>query len=123
VTIPLADDVVVHRVGGASVLMLRLSAADLTAVPPGLSVLLGGTPQEAADTMRIAINTRKWQRLASQVGTATVASVRAAGFDVIFAPTGKLPTHGRIVHVNGPAGFTDANLAVLAGVFSLTTGC
>ena len=122
-TIPLEDDVVVHRVGGASVTMLRLSAADLTAVPPGLSVLLGGTPQEAADTMRVAINTRKWQRLASQVGTTTVGAIRAAGFDVIFAPTTKLPTHGRIVHVSGPAGFTDANLPVLSVVFSLTTGC
>lgn len=122
-TIPLADDVVVHRVGGADVPMLRLSAADLTAVPPGSSVLLGGTPQEAADEMRTAINTAKWRRLASQVGTATVGAIRSAGFEVISAPTGKLPTHGRIVHVNGPAGFTDANLAVLAGVFSLTTGC
>ncbi len=120
---PLADDVVVHRVGGSDVANLRLSAADLTAVPPGLSVLLGGTPQEAADTMRVAINTRKWRRLASQVGTTTVGAIRAAGFDVIFAPTHKLPTHGRIVHVSGPAEFTDANLATLSAVFTLTTGC
>lgn len=73
--------------------------------------------------MRTAINTAKWRRLASQVGTATVGAIRAAGFDVIAAPTVKLPTHGRIVHVDGPAGFTDANLALLSVVFVLTTGC
>lgn len=102
---------------------LRLTAADLTAVPPGLSVLLGGTPQEAANQMRAVFGTRKWMRLASRVGTASVGAIRAAGFDVIPVPTPNLPTHGRIVHPNGAAGFTDANLTVLTGVFFLTTGC
>lgn len=122
-TIPLADDVVVHRVGGASVPTLRLKPGEVLLAPPGLSVLLGGTPQEAADTMRTVFGSRKWMRLASEVGTATVAAIRAVGFDVIVTPTPNLPTHGRVVHPAGAAGFTDANLALLAGVFLLTTGC
>ncbi len=119
----LADDVIVHRVGGAGLANLRLSPADLTAVPPGLSVLLGGTAQDAAAQMRAVFGTRKWQRLASQVGTTTLAAIRAAGFDVTPVATSNLLNHGRIVHPAGAAGFTDANLAVLAVVFFLTTGC
>jgi hypothetical protein len=124
VTIPLADDVVVHRVGGATVASLQPTVVDLAAIPPGLSVLLGGTPHEAADEMRRAYpNSRKWQRLAGTVASTTAGQIRAAGFDVIPVPTGNLPSHGRIVHPDGVAGFTDANLARLATVFVLTTGC
>ena len=47
----IADDVVVHRIGGGSIANLRLSPPDLQETPPGISVLLGGTPQEAAAQM------------------------------------------------------------------------
>jgi hypothetical protein len=33
-----------------------------------------------------------------------------------------LPNHHRIIHPDGVAGFNDANLADLAGVFEDTTG-
>lgn len=122
-TILLSDDAVVHRVGGAAVMTLRLRPTDAQAVPPGLSVLAGGTPEDAADQMRTAFPGRKWRALAGVVGTATAAAVRAAGFDVIAASTSNLPNHARIVHPDGVAGFTDANLARLAAAFTLTTGC
>lgn len=122
--ITLPDDAVVHRVGGASVPDLRLGPLDAAAIPPGISVLTGGTPQEAADQMRAAFNnSRKWRAKARTVGSATAADIRAAGFDVIENPTAKLPNHARIIHPAGAAGFDDANLARLAGVFRPTTGC
>jgi hypothetical protein len=117
------DDTVIHRVGGATVAGLQLSRLDRLADPPGLSVLAGGTPQAAADQMRAAIPSRKGRALASTVGTATVAAIRAAGFDVIANPTAKLPNHARVIHPAGLEGFTDEFLARLAAVFQTTTGC
>jgi hypothetical protein len=122
-TIPLADDAVVHRIGGAAVANLRLGPLDATAAPPGLSVLVGGTPHQAAARMWAAVPSRKWLALAGTVGTTAAAAIRAAGFDVIEWPTPKLPNHARITHPDGTAGFTDANLAVLAAAFHTTTGC
>ncbi len=121
-TIPLADDEVVHRVGGAEVPLLRLNSADRTAVPPGLSVLIGDEPAEAAGQMRSAFPGRRWRVLGNTVATATAGEIRAAGFDVIRAATAKLPNHGRITHPDGEAGFTDENLARLADVFSISSG-
>ncbi len=117
------DGEVVHRVGGGSAASLCLSPLDRSQSPPGLSVDIGGTPQEAADGMRRAFpNSRKWHSLAGTVGAATVASIRAAGFDVISVPTDRFPNHGRVVHPDGIAGFTDANLTMLAAAFTDTTG-
>lgn len=119
-----ADDAVVHRIGGAAVDNLRLKPAEHGLTPPGISVLLGGTPQETAAQMRRVLpGSRKWARQAGTVATATAAAIRAAGFDVIPAPSGALPNHARLVHPDGAAGFTDANLAQLAGVFGTTMGC
>jgi hypothetical protein len=124
VTIPLADDVVVHRVGGGGVGNLRLTSTDRAQTPPGLSVLLGGTPQEAADAMRLAYpGSRKWRALAGVVGSAGAGAIRAAGFDVIPVPTDNFPNHARITHPGGPGGFTDAHLAHLSAAFADTTGC
>jgi hypothetical protein len=39
-----APDTLVHRVGGGSVDNLRLSLIEEALTPPGISVLLGGTP-------------------------------------------------------------------------------
>ncbi len=118
----LADDVVVHRVGGASLPSLRLNARDAAVQPPGLSVFLGGTPAEASAQMRAVYNTRKWRALAGTVGSATAAAVRAAGFDVIADPTTAFPNHARIVHPDAAAGFTDNHLAALSAVFLTSTG-
>jgi hypothetical protein len=123
VTIPLPDAAVVHRVGGAAG-NLRLSAADLTCNPPGLSVLVGGTPQDAAaDMRRVFRHSRKWRATAGTVGSASVAAIRAAGFEVIPDPTPRFSNHARIVHPDGEAGFTAANVARLALAFTDVTGC
>jgi hypothetical protein len=92
--------------------------------PPGLSLLLGGTPAEAADQMRQAFpDPDKFARihaLAGVVGSATVAALRAAGFEVITDPSAKFPNHARLTHPEGVAGFTDANLERLSKAFQDT---
>jgi hypothetical protein len=119
---PLPDDAVVHRVGGGTVENLRLGPLDAAARPPGVSVLVGGSPDAAAAQMRTNFNTRKWRALAGTVGTTTAAAVRSARFDVVELPTAKLPNHARVVHPDGLTGFSDENLARLAAVFQTTTG-
>ncbi len=118
---PLPDDTIVHRVGGAAVENLRLGRLDAAAVPPGLSVLTGGTPGQAAAQMRAAYQSRKWQA-AEVVASASAAAVRAAGFDVVAMSTNKLPNHARLTHPAGLAGFTDDNLRLLAQAFQTTPG-
>ena len=124
-TMLVTDDAVIHRIGGAGVPNLRLSPPDIAATPPGVSVLIGGSPQEAAAAMRAGFPTsKKWIRRAGVVASASVAAIRAAGFDVIQAPTVLFgPRHHRIVYPDGVTGFTDENLARLSVVFTLTTGC
>lgn len=119
-----AGEAVVHRVGGASVANLRLSAVDRRQTPPGISVLLGGTPQEAATQMRQAFpGSRKWRATAGTVGTTTADALRQAGFEVLPDPTDRFPNHARLVHPDGINGFTDANLELLARTIQETTGC
>ena len=120
----IAAEVVLNRIGGGSVANLRLSPLDLQETPPGISVLLGGTPQDAAAQMRRAYPlSRKWRHTAGTVATGKVGAVRQAGFDVILDPRSRFPNHARLIHPAGVAGFTDANLAALAGVLTDTTGC
>ena len=120
----IAPETVVHRVGGGNVANLRLSPLDQKLTPPGISVLLGGTPQQAAAQMRQAFpNSRKWRETAHTVGTTTAAAVRQAGFEIVPDPTTRFPNHARMIHPRGIAGFTDANLAVLAQTFQDTEGC
>jgi len=54
--------------------------------------------------------------------TSVVDVPRAVGFDVIPAPSRRLPNHHRRIHPQGAAGFTDENLARLAAAFINTTG-
>lgn len=120
----IASDTLVHRVGGGSVSNLRLSPIDQGLIPPGLSVLLGGTPKEAAVQMRQAFpSSRKWQAASRIVGTTTAAALRQAGFEVIPDPTVRFSNHARLIHPQGVAGFTDANLQPLSQAFHDTTGC
>ena len=59
---------------------------------------------------------------AKTVGTASTEGIQSAGFDVIPTPSTALPNHHRIIHPDGAAGFTDANLGRLAEVFRDSTG-
>jgi hypothetical protein len=119
-----AADTAVHRVGGGDVANLRLSLLDQQEVPPGISVLLGGTPQEAAEQMRRAFpKSRKWRDGARIVATATASAIRVAGFDVLPDPTAKFPNHARLTHPDDSMGFTDERLEPLSRAFSNTPGC
>jgi hypothetical protein len=117
------SDLPVHRVGGGDAGNLVLKPAETRLTPPGISVLLGGLPADAASEMRAAFpNAQRLHDAAKTVGTATVAQIRAAGFDVITLPTRNLPNHGRIIHPLGAAGFTPENLEKLAQQLTNTTG-
>jgi len=103
---------------------LTLSVADAQLTPPGISVLLGGSPQEAAAQMRRAFpGSRKWQATATTVGSTTAGAIRAAGFDVVPDPTERFANHARLIHANNAAGFVPDNLAILVQAFQDTTGC
>lgn len=115
---PASDDDVVHRIGGGDAGNLILKAAEEKLDPPGLSVLIGGTPEEAAADMRRVFGRRSvLGRLAQVVGTADISAIRATGFDVIAVPSIHFPNHGRLIHPLGVAGFAPGNLAILAAVF------
>jgi hypothetical protein len=120
----ITPETVVHRVGGGNVANLRLSLLDAQQMPPGISVLLHGTPQEAAAQMRRAFpGSRKWRETAQTVGTTTAAAIREAGFDVVPDPTTRFPNHTRLIHPQGVAGFTDEHLVTLAATFRDAVGC
>ena len=116
---PLADDAVVHRMDGASVANLTLQDRDTAIEPPGLSVLAGGTPAEAATQMRRALHMiERWgSGRPIMVASATVGEVRSAGFDVIPWPTRRLSNHARIVHPDGADGFAADDLIRLSRIF------
>ena len=108
----------IHRIGGGSVENLRLKPAEEQLNPPGISVLKGGTPSDAAEQMKTAFpGARKLHALARTVGSATEESIQAAGFEVFRDPTCRLPNHHRIIHPDGVAVFVDANLTRLSAAF------
>jgi hypothetical protein len=120
----IVPDVAIHRIGGGHVANLRLSAIDRAETPPGISVLLGATPQDAAAQMRRAFpRSKKWDIAARVVASASLTLVNQAGFDVIPDPTDRFPNHGRLIHPHGEAGFDDANLTLLSQVFVDRAGC
>jgi hypothetical protein len=122
--VEIAPDTVVHRIGGGNMANLRLSPHDEQQTPPGISVLLGGTPQEAAAQMRRAFpRSRKWQAASHTVGTTNVAAIRQAGFEILLDPTSRFPNHASLVHPEGVSGFTDENLEALSRAFQDKTGC
>jgi len=118
-----ADNRDIHRIGGASIDNLRLKPAETTLQPPGISVLKTPTPGQAAAEIRSAFpEATGLQKLASTVASSTAEAIRSAAFEVAPNPTKRLPHHHRIIHSEGAAGFTDENLALLAQVFTETTG-
>lgn len=113
----MSPDTVVHRLGPATAAGFALKPVETVLVPPGVSVLVGGTADDAMRAMRAVYpRSKKWQT-AGAVGSATVAMIRAAGFDVIDDPTPNFSNHARLVHPLGAAGFTDENLTALASAF------
>lgn len=118
---PVPDEVVVHRIGGSSIINLTLKAHEVKLAPPGISLLCEGTPAEAAEAMR-----RHFPRMAPRgqtaVGSTTVSKIRGAGFEVINNPTPRFPQHSRLIHPLGAAGFTEENLKRLALCFTENTG-
>jgi hypothetical protein len=91
----------------------------MTLTPPGISVFLGGSPEDAVEQVRDTFpNATRLLEASSIVGTATVAAIRQAGFDVISIPTRHFPNHARLVHSEGVSGFCEANLGQLVRVFS-----
>jgi hypothetical protein len=109
-----------HRIGGGTVENLRLKPAEEKLNPPGISILRFPTPAGAAAAIRAAFP--RAPGLHALAGTITDEAVRTAGFDVIPDPSTRLPTHHRLIHPDGVAGFTDANLARLAAASANTTG-
>lgn len=116
--ISIPGEEVVHRIGGGDASNLILKRAEEKLNPPGISVLIGGTPEQAAADMRRVFGPRSTLgKLARVVGTAEIKAIGAIGFDVIAKPTANFPNHGRLIHPCGIAGFTPECLARLATVF------
>ncbi len=117
------NDGAVHRVGGGDEKNLGLKPHEAKLDPPGISVLIGGTPAEAAAFRRVFGPKSSLGKAASTVGAAELGQIRAVGFDVAAAPTSNFPNHGRIVHsTQGAVGFIPENLQGLSQVFTTTTG-
>ncbi len=123
VTIPGSKPGDIHRIGGASVVNLRLKPREAALDVPGISVIRAPTPGAAAQEIRAGLpRARVLHDQAKTIGTTSQEAIRSVGFDVIPTPSTALPNHHRIIHPEGAAGFTDANLAKLAEVFVNTTG-
>ncbi|MBD2182466.1 hypothetical protein H6S82_20485 [Planktothrix sp. FACHB-1355] len=111
----------INRIGGGSPDNLKLKPAEQKLNPPGISVLKGGSPAEAAQQMKKAFpNAAGLHEAAKVVGSTNEALIRSAGFDIMPAPTKKFPNHHRITHPNGGKGFNDENLSRLSDVFTDT---
>lgn len=112
-----------HRIGGSHMDNLRLKPREATLNPPGISLLHALSPGEAARQIREAFPAADELHEAAQViGSTSVDNIRQAGFTVIPNPTKKLPNHYRLIHPEGVAGFSDANLARLSAVFTERSG-
>ncbi|MCI0376668.1 MAG: hypothetical protein L0215_03600 [Gemmataceae bacterium] len=118
---PLSEDLAVHRIGGKSLANLQLKEKEKKLDPPGISIHLGGTPEETVahylDAYPDPVRYSNILKLAKRVATATVKVIRAAGFDVLPVRTTKFPNHGRIIHPQGVPGFEDPELQKLARMF------
>ncbi len=88
--------------------------------PPGISVLKGGSPADAAWQMTEAFpGATRLRELASVVGTSTERAIRDAGYDVVPDPTRRFPNHHRLIHPGGAGSFHDEDaLAKLSEAFT-----
>ena len=121
---PNSDDCV-HRVGGGDEKNLSLKPHEAKLDPPGISVLIGGTPADTAAAFRRVFGPKsRLAKAASTIGTAEIEQIRAAGFDVVTVPTSNFPNHGRIIHpTEGAAGFTAENVQSCLRFFPTRRGC
>jgi hypothetical protein len=86
-------------------------------------VIKAPTPEAAAMEIRIGLpKAKKLHEQARTIGSATVESIRDAGFDVIPKPSDTLPNHHRLIHPEGASGFSDENLVRLAAAFVNSKG-
>lgn len=113
-----------HRIGGGDANNLALRPQEALLNPPGISVLLGGTPEEAAADMRRVFGPKSsLGKKARVIGSAALDAVRALGFDVIPDPSHNFPNHGRLIHpAESTAGFRPENLQTLSQAFTNKTG-
>ena len=88
--------------------------------PPGIFVLRGGSPTDAAHQVIEAFpGAARLRELASVVGTSTDRAIREVGFDVMPDPTRRFPNHHRLIHPGGPEKFHDLDaLARLSEAFT-----
>jgi hypothetical protein len=104
---------------------MRLREREAILQPPGISVLVGGTPKDAAKAMLAAfgdpVRHAEIHAKAKRVASATVGAIRAKGFDVITMASKRLPNHGRLIHPSGKGGFPEEWVTQLASVFSEET--
>jgi hypothetical protein len=88
-----------HRIGGGGSQNLALRPAETRLNPPGISVLMGGTPDQAAADMRRVFGPKSsLGRRASVIGIAELDEIRRIGFDVVPDPSQNFPNHGRLIH-------------------------
>ncbi len=114
---------VCHRIGGGHVGNLALRPQEANLHPPGVSVLIGGTAEQAATDWRAVFPKPGPSAKASVIGVAEIEKLRVLGFDVIDVPTPNFPNHGRLIHpALGEAGFTPENLQRLSNVFTDRAG-
>jgi hypothetical protein len=122
-TFEIRTDSLVHRIGGSGVDNLRLKLPERKLNPPGISVFVCETAEEAAYQVREAFpHATRLLEASRTVASATVEAIRQIGFDVISNPTRRFANHARLVHSEGVAGFADENLKRLTAAFRDTTG-
>ena len=113
-----------HRIGGGGPNNLRMRPAEEKLNPPGISIMIGGTPElAAADFRRVFGPHSALGKKARTIGTANIDAIRDAGFDVVEDPSSNFQNHGRRIHpADGVDGFNDENLRRLSKAFTNQTG-
>jgi hypothetical protein len=108
-----------HRIGGGGLENLRPTPQEVSIDPPGISLVKADSPEQAAQMFRAAFpKAKRLLAKAKLVGSTSAEKIRAAGFDVVADPSRRLPTHQRLIHPQGAAGFTDESLRLLAEAFT-----
>jgi hypothetical protein len=108
----------IHRIGGRDIANLRLKDREKKLDPPGISVIIASTADEARQQIRRAFpRARELREQSKLIASSSASAIRLSGFDVVSQPTKSLPNHCRITHPLGAAGFNDVNLARLAEAF------
>jgi len=113
------EETQIHRIGPKVVDNFRLKAREHRISPVGISVLIGGTAEEASNAMKRAFSQDDMQLLAQTVASARLGDIRAAGFDIIPYPSRNFGNHGRLIHAEGTAGFQPVALSTLFSCFQV----